>query len=194
MNYVAHLFLAKPTDEHRIGSILADFTNGPIDLMQSKFGIQIADGIRHHREIDRYTDNHPAVKQSVSILNDDFGIYAGIVVDVVYDHYLINHWNLYSSQNMNNFFDDIYTSLCHIDENFPQKYKEVITRMLKLKWLKTYKDLDQVAYALSKVSLRFSRKTPMGNALPALKRFYTVLENDFLIFFPDLIKFSNSIR
>jgi hypothetical protein len=25
MNYVAHLFLAKPSDEHRIGSLLADF-------------------------------------------------------------------------------------------------------------------------------------------------------------------------
>ena len=57
MNFLAHLFLAEPTDESRIGGILADFTVGRIEELRKRYGPGIARGIQRHRDIDRFTDS-----------------------------------------------------------------------------------------------------------------------------------------
>ena len=194
MNYVAHLFLAEPSDESRIGSILADFGAGRIDDLRRKFGQEIAKGIQEHREIDRFTDTHEYVLNSINCLRPEQGIYSGIIVDVCYDHFLIKHWRKYSQQTVEDFLESAYRSLSRKGWDFPPRYRNVIGHMVQHKWLITYRDIDNVGYALSRIGTRFSRPTSLDWAIHAVKACYGVLEEDFLRFFPELIGFVENLR
>jgi acyl carrier protein phosphodiesterase len=193
LNYVAHLFLAEPTDEHRIGNLLADFTNGTLATLRARYGDAIARGIKHHRGIDRFTDEHPRVRHSVDTLRADFGIYGPIVVDVIYDHFLLRHWDLFTDQSEDQFFDEVYRSLARTDWDYPNRYRVAVDRMLARRWLETYHLLENVAYALMRVGQRFSQPTPLADALPGMQAHYRNLEADFLAFFPELIEYARSV-
>ena len=195
MNYIAHLLLAEPTVDHRIGSLLADFTIGTIDAMQARFGIVIAAGIRHHREIDRFTDTHAMVTHAIDAIKDDFGLYSGIVTDVVFDHFLLRHWSKYSRVPMDDFLDGVYQTLelAVQDGNvYPERFMQVVSRLLARRWLSSYQQIEMVGVALNRVSERFSHHTPLENALPGILASYETLETCFLAFFPELMAFSKA--
>ena len=190
MNYLAHLFLAAPEDEYRIGSILADFTMGTIDDLRGRYGDKIACGIRHHRDIDRFTDSHPVVAHSVDALRGDYSAYSGIIVDVVFDHFLLKYWERFSTIPAETFMDAAYRSLDCWDWEFPPRYQRVIAHLVEKQWLDSYRQLENVAYALARVGERFPRETPLDNTLPGLRGAYDLLEADFLSFFPELMTFA----
>ena len=194
MNYLAHLFLAESSDESRIGSILADFSAGRIEDLRRKFGPEIAKGIQEHREIDRFTDTHEYVLNSIDCLKPEHGLYSGIIVDVCYDHFLIKHWSQYSPEPVEDFLESAYRSLSRNGWDFPSRYQSVIGHMVQYKWLITYREIDNVGYALSRIGTRFSRQTSLDWAIHAIKACYGILEEDFLRFFPDLIGFVEDLR
>ena len=192
MNYLAHLFLAEPTDEGRVGSLLADFTNGTIDDLGRRFSPGIAKAIRHHREIDRFTDTHSAVIHCSRALSGAYGPYSGIVVDVVFDHFLLRYWDRFSSETTAVFFDSVYRALEPdlLGLVFPQRYRLVVGRMVQRRWLGMYHDLDNMSLALARIGDRFSRSTPLDGNIEAIRENYSVIETDFLSFFPRLVEFS----
>ena len=192
MNYVAHLFLADPTDEHRIGSLLADFTVGTLDSLKRKYGEEITVGIAHHRAIDRFTDSHPVVIRAVDALTECFGLYSGIIVDVVFDHFLLIGWHDYTDEPLDVFFDSVYLSLSRTDWEYPDKYKRALSGILQNRWLASYRDLDAVVYALKRIGMRFSKPTPLADTHDGIIQNYAMLQDAFTAFFPELIDFSNS--
>lgn len=193
MNFVAHLFLSPCNDAFRVGSILADFTVGKMDQIEESFGPDISVGIRHHREVDRFTDSHDAVCACVNAMKDSFGIYGAIVSDVMFDHFLLRHWKRYCTISKETFFASVYQSLTLMRPEFPRHYQVTVRRMLERRWLHTYEDVENTAYALQRIGERFTRKTPLSDALPGLKQHYDVLENTFLLFFPQLQRFSDEL-
>lgn len=193
MNYVAHLFLARPSDEHRIGSLLADFTVGTLDTLRMRYGNKIVEGIAHHRAVDRFTDTHPEVVKAVNAMTDRFGLYSSIIVDVVYDHFLLKHWSRFTDQPTDQFFNAVYQTLSRMDLDYPEKYKSAVRGMLERRWLSSYIQLESVSYALKRIGTRFSRPTPLDDTLAGLKENYQLLDETFLAFFPALISYSESI-
>ncbi|MEA2329190.1 MAG: acyl carrier protein phosphodiesterase, partial [Thermoanaerobaculia bacterium] len=85
MNYLAHLLLAEQTAESLIGNLAGDFVKGRIgdDVTRG-----IADGIRHHRRVDAFTDSHPDVAAMRRILVPEHGHYSRVIVDIFIDHFL----------------------------------------------------------------------------------------------------------
>lgn len=188
-NFLAHLFLAEPTDEFRIGTILADFTAGRIEDLRQRYGPEIARGIQQHRAIDRFTDTHPLVRHSITCLEPHHGAFSGIIVDVCYDHFLLNHWETFSTVSVVEFIDAVHHSLRRDDWEFPRSYKYVVLRLFGEQGLLSYRTLDGVQAALIRLSYRFSRETTLGHAIDTVKQCYGVLNDDFLSFFPELITF-----
>lgn len=191
MNFVAHLFLSPCNDPFRVGAVLADFTMGKMDLLESRYGIEIANGIRHHREVDRYTDNHAAVIDGLDGIKGSFGIYGGIVMDVMFDHFLLKHWTVFTRQTKETFFNSVYHSLAMKHPEYPERFSIVIQHMVQRRWLHTYEDLENTAYALTRIGERFQQKTPLDHTLPHLRTHYNLMEESFLLFFPQLQCFSN---
>lgn len=92
MNYLAHLILADVPGSARLGGLLGDFVQGEV---RGRFPVDMACEILLHRKIDRYTDDHPVVRDARQLFVAERRRYAGIVLDVFYDHVLLQRWHDY---------------------------------------------------------------------------------------------------
>jgi acyl carrier protein phosphodiesterase len=87
MNYLAHAYLSFEITDITVGNMISDFVKGKQKL---DYPIAIQQGITLHRAIDSFTDSHAVTRQAKSFFKEDYGLYAGPLVDVVYDHFLAN--------------------------------------------------------------------------------------------------------
>ena len=95
MNYLAHLYLSDPSEDAWLGSLLGDFVKGPLD---DRYSEEVTRAIVLHRKIDSYTDAHPVVLNSKSRVSTQRRRYAGIMVDMFYDHFLAKHWREFHAE------------------------------------------------------------------------------------------------
>lgn len=108
MNYLAHLFLAKDTPESILGNLLGDFAKGEA---KKQYSTAIQQGIELHQQVDIYTDTHRIVREAKRPISLERKRYAGILIDVFYDHFLAKHWMKYSSIPLQYFTQKVYTLL-----------------------------------------------------------------------------------
>ena len=88
MNFLAHLFLASPGADWMLGGLVADFVRSR-DV--TGFPDTIQAGIRLHQRIDSFTDAHPVVAASKRRLHPPYRRFAGILLDMFYNHFI---WRL----------------------------------------------------------------------------------------------------
>ena len=108
MNYLAHLYLAKDSTELMIGGILGDFVKG---TLKDQYPNEIKQGIELHRKIDTYTDSHVMTRASRRLYSPERRRFAGIIVDLCYDHFLYRHWSTFSDTALEHilFWPDLNT-------------------------------------------------------------------------------------
>src|SRR5690606_38990711 len=102
MNFLSHLYLSGKSTEIIIGNFIGDFVKG---AKMDDYPPEVTKGIKLHREIDFFTDNHPVVMKSKDKLRVKHGHYAGVVVDMFYDHFLAVDWESYHPQPLKIFAD-----------------------------------------------------------------------------------------
>ena len=93
MNFLAHIYLSGNNDLVTIGNFIADGIRGKKYL---EFPIDIQTGILLHRQIDTFTDAHKTVRESTKRLHKNYSHYSGVIVDILYDHFLAKNWASYS--------------------------------------------------------------------------------------------------
>ena len=71
------------------------------------FSEDIKKGILLHRYIDTFTDAHPIYRQSKRRLHEKYGHYSGVIMDIVYDHFLAKNWASYSDSKQEDFASDL---------------------------------------------------------------------------------------
>ena len=108
MNYLAHLYLAEDSDESIIGNLLGDFIKGSLENIENP---EIARGIVTHRKVDMYTDRHDKIRESKKLISQKRNRFAGIIIDVSFDHFLSKNWSLYSDRELKDFIQDTYSTL-----------------------------------------------------------------------------------
>ena len=191
MNYLAHLFLAERTADGLLGSLLGDFVKGRPD---PQFPTAVRRGIALHRRIDSYTDAHPLHRESRNRIAGARRRYAGIIVDVCYDHFLCRHWSEYTSESLDALVDRVYGILDAHRDRLPGRLRSIAPRMIADDWLRSYRDLDNVGRALDGISRRIPRANPLAGAVAELEANYAGLAEDFHRFFPDLESFARETR
>jgi len=97
MNWLAHLLLAEPNPELRLGNLLGDLVKGEERKILNP---QLQRGLECHQAIDIFTDKHSIVKCSKKRLDPQYRRFAGILVDVFYDYILANNWDDYSDRSL----------------------------------------------------------------------------------------------
>src|ERR1035437_8952080 len=106
MNFLAHLYLSGSDEQLMIGNFIADSVKGSSFKNYSE---GIAKGILLHRAIDFYSDNHPVFLQSVIRLRPNYRKYAGVMVDIFYDHFLAKNWKDYSEKSLVQYADEVHS-------------------------------------------------------------------------------------
>lgn len=184
MNYLAHLFFSKDSTDSMLGSLLGDFVKGDIS---DRFNREVRDGIKIHRMIDKYTDAHDTVMHSRNVISAQRRRYAGIMIDVFYDHFLALHWSRFSGQCLQDFANNCYIKL-DVDAGLsvPDSLRRTISGMTQYNGLTSYARLDGIEKAIDRISARMRFQNNLRGGAQELLDNYDVLERDFLEFFPQL--------
>jgi len=187
LNFLAHFHLAWPDEGLVAGGLEGDYYKGPLgsDLPDS-----IAQGVRLHRAIDAYTDSHPLVAQLRREFPPNLRRYAGILIDLSFDHYLSKHWDDYSEIPLPEFNTGIYRTLASHEQSLSDGSRRMLARMLEHNILGLYGDWETVPASAARIGQRFRRGNPLADVGADLAPVRDLLEQAFLGFYPQLQAFT----
>jgi acyl carrier protein phosphodiesterase len=184
MNHFAHLVLAQPTVESTVGNLLGDFARG---VDQQQLTPAIMAGLRNHRAVDRFTDNHPLVQEMKSGFSSQRRRFAGIALDIYFDHLLINHWDNFEQRSLADLIAGFYQHMTEGQEMMPGgNMRRVTKRMIEYDWFGSYREIDAIAESLDRVAERIRFANQFNNAIEDLQRNHDMIRDGFFEFYPQL--------
>ncbi len=187
MNFLAHIYLSGDNKEVTIGNFIADGIKGKD---YKKYPLQIQRGILLHRGIDSFTDQHPTVRKSTARLHKNYGHYSGVIVDILYDHFLAKNWENYHDQPLDEYVQEFYKLLNSEYELLPSRIQFMMPFMISDNWLLSYATIPGIGKILEQMNRRTKYKSNMNLAVEELKQYYTAFEDEFTSFFIELESFS----
>jgi len=194
VNYLAHLLLSSHSSDALLGALLGDFVKG---RAMHAHAPPVRDAIALHRAIDRYTDAHETVRESRTRVSSERRRFAGVLVDIFYDHFLARHWGRFCSQPLDEFTAQVYAVLRTRRSELPERLARMAPHMSAEDWLGSYAELWAVDAALQGMARRlrrFPRAASLADGVQELERGYQDFERDFLSFFPRVLAFSERAR
>lgn len=186
MNYLAHLFLSAESPDTLVGAMLGDFVKG---AAKDSYPTIIRRSIELHRSIDSFTDTHEIVLASKRLFSAERRRFAGILLDIFFDHYLAKNWTQYSAIDLKVFTNQAYQGLKLQSEWLTPGLAEVIPMMSREDWLANYQRIDWVEYTLTRLAKRVRRGEMIATGIVDLHQNYEAFENSFAQFFPELMAF-----
>jgi len=185
LNYLAHLYFAQPTPNSHFGNLLGDF-GGKIHTQQLPTAVK--QGLDNHYLVDRFTDNHIAVKQAKHFFSIQRRRFAGIALDVLFDHFLIRHWSNFHKTPLSLFKQSSYALLNENLAYMPSRMQQVVTLMTQNDWFKEYETIEGLGATLDNIAKRIRFANQFSGSIEDINRNYAKLETVFLTFFPELIE------
>lgn len=183
MNYLAHAALAQPQPQSLVGNLIGDFCKGvAIDTLPQP----IQAGLANHRAVDRFTDNHPLVREARGCFSVERRRFAPVALDVLFDHFLIRHWQRFYATPYPQAKSELYLQLATAEPLMPEAMAVVMRKVRQQDWLAAYQQLDGVALALDRIAQRIRFANRFSGAGQDIERHYPRLEQAFLSFYPEL--------
>ncbi len=191
MNFLAHIYLSGNINEIKIGNFIGDYVKG------SKLHIypeNIKNGILLHRFIDSFTDKNTYTYDSKSLFAPKYRKYAGVVIDIVYDHFLASNWSRYSFVSLKKFIDDFHNLLIENNDMLPKEVQIIVPKLIKNKRLYSYKDIEGIRSVLSTMAIYTSLPDHSDFAIKVLENNYEFLKQNFFLFFNDIIYYIKTVH
>jgi acyl carrier protein phosphodiesterase len=189
MNHLAHTLLAGTDEGRRLGGVLGDFVRGMPD---PSLPSGVRDGIALHRAIDGYTDRHPEVLAARALFEPPYRRYAGIALDMWFDHCLARDFARWSAQPLEGFSADLRALLRRHDDLLPADAQRFARYMQANDLPAGYADPAVLGRALAGIGQRLSRDNPLDRMLPVLEALDAPLQERFEVFFPQLRRFAEA--
>ncbi|EGU33893.1 hypothetical protein VII00023_17209 [Vibrio ichthyoenteri ATCC 700023] len=188
MNFLAHLHIAHHCGSNLLGNLLGDFVKGDPNR---DYEPEIAAGIRLHRFVDSYTDSATILLRAKQHFPQGHRRFAGIALDVFWDHCLATHWENYHPLPLDLFCQQSESIVKQTDVGMlPERFILVSENMWRGRWLESYQSLDNIEIALSRMSARRDSMAPLKECYPYLQRHYGDLQQLFAEFYPELLRAS----
>jgi len=192
MNFLAHVYLARHSDDAMLGAMLGDFV-GTAGLEQ--YAPEVQREILLHRKIDSYTDRHPEVLQAKRHFPEGRRRYAGILLDVYFDHLLARDWHRHHGGDLDAFTRHFYGVLLAQLPALPPRLQRLAPIMATNDWLGSYRNRDVIDRAVTGIATRLSRNSEkLVECLPILRRHEADVAHRFERFFPELQAYVNQAR
>ena len=190
MNYLAHLHLGGDQPAQLLGSLYGDFVKG---WLNGQWPPEIEAAIRLHRRIDAFTDSHPLLVESRARFPQARRRYAGILLDLFFDHCLALHWHDYAAEPLQQFSGRVYQVLRE-EPQLPGHLALIAPRMAAQDWLGSYREFAVLQQVLAGMQRRLSRPAGLDGAMLELEQLYEPLLADFREFYPQLQAFAEEQR
>jgi acyl carrier protein phosphodiesterase len=186
LNFLAHTYLSGCNEEIIVGNFMGDYVKGKNYL---QFPDQVKKGILIHRDIDTFTDGHPITRRNKHRIAGRYHKYAGIIIDIFYDHFLASLWDRFSDLPLNDFVSRTYDLLKRNYKVLPSAVKKWFPTFLENNWMMAYQSVSGIELVLERMAANTSLPNHAGYAVEILSEQYTTFRDDFLEFFPMIIKF-----
>ncbi len=189
MNYLAHLYLSGKDEHTLVGNFIGDYVKGK-NFKHYPDNIQF--GILLHRRIDSFTDSHPRFGEAKMLFRKDFGLYSGIIVDFLYDHFLASEWNRYSDMSLRNFAKRIHTILLSNFKYLPLRVQGFLPFLIQNRRLESYASVTGILESVKIMSKYTSLPAKTDLARIILIENYDFLKKNFTEFMAEMIVFVTS--
>jgi acyl carrier protein phosphodiesterase len=193
VNYLAHVYLARHDDDAMLGALLGDFVfglSGP-----QAYPPPIRDEILIHRRLDRFTDAHPSVVAARALFPDGHRRYAGIALDVYYDHLLARDWARWSEVGLDAFTARFYAHLLANQAHLPARLQQIAPHMARHDWLGGYRERASVDTTVRRIATRLSRNgDKLVACLDDLRAHEPAIERGFDALLADLATHADQLR
>ena len=181
MNHLAHFHLSDGDNGLIIGALLGDHVKG---LLKGDYPASWEAGIRLHRSIDAFTDRHPENRQAQQLFEPEYRRYAGIMLDVLFDHFLNRHWETFHHQSLAEFTQQVYQVIN--SNRLPEPADRQAANLERYDVLLSYQHWQTIEVVLERIGQRLKRKNPLAQSAEQLQQHYPALERLFLSFYPQL--------
>lgn len=186
MNYLGHLYFSFDNPQLQYANLFGDFVKGS---HLDDYPLVIKAGIKLHRTIDSYIDNHQEVKELMHNLYEPLPKIAGIAIDLYFDHLLARNWNDYHPLPLDDFIEKFYQTEIENQSFFSKSFLDMTDRMKRYRWLNHYKTHEGLEKMCQGVSNRVSFDNELINApIVFMKNEETVTET-FKIYMKDAIQY-----
>lgn len=180
MNFLSHMLLSGTDERILVGNFMGDFVKGPLD---DRFPERIRQGLMLHRRIDSFADRDDLFRRSRRRLDDSYGLYRGVLVDLFYDHFLVAGWGRWCSEPLDAYLSRTRVIIERHQGVMPERLQRLVPTIFEV-LLPSYGNVGGIADALKRMSGRIARKNPLAGAEAALEQNYAGLQEDFDGFFP----------
>lgn len=187
MNYLAHAYLSFGEPKILVGNLIGDSVRGNIE---KTYEPEIVLGIKLHRAIDAYTDNHAVVKEAQEMLRPDYGRYSTVITDMYFDYFLGKYWNNYHPLPLSDFAQEVYDTVDQFQDMLPEKFLKMYGFIRYHNLLVGYSEFDGIRKAMQGMAKRTSFRSNMETAHLFLDKNHEFFRLHFGDFFEDLVKFS----
>lgn len=192
MNFLAHVYLARQSQQAMVGAILGDFNPG--SAIQH-LPAEIVREIHLHRLVDSYTDQHPDVLSCKAFFPDGTRRFAGIMLDLYFDYLLSQHWQQFTAISRQQLIADFYQALQQQQQHLPASLQNLRVRMTSQDWLGSYGEKTGLRLAVQRTAQRLSRHGErLLDALSIAEQQHQQIEAAFLTFFPALENYVSEQR
>ena len=191
MNFLAHFHLAWPDEGLVVGALEGDFRKG---WLRGDLPGDIERGVALHRGIDAYTDSHALMAELRREFAPEMQRYAGILIDLSFDHYLSRYWHRFSDLPLAEFIPRVYRRLEQNSHHLSGQAESMRQRMLEHDILGKYSHWETVPASAARIGERFRRGNPFLNAQADLEPLRHRLEGAFLAFYPELLDWTTAAR
>jgi acyl carrier protein phosphodiesterase len=189
MNYLAHAYLSFGIPEITVGNLISDFVKGK---KKNDYPVAIQRGIMLHRSIDTFTDSHDATRRAKSYFRDAYGLYAGPLTDIVYDHFLANDPHIFPLMDggLKHFAQGIYRQVESMAPLLPERFAHVFYYMRTQDWLSHYGERIAIRNSFAGLARRARYMPDPGEAGRLFETHYIDLAACYQDFFPSLEEFA----
>lgn len=183
MNFFAHLVLAEPTPQSRLGNLMGDFCQG-LDLKTLPLPVQA--GIWRHRAIDRFTDAATEVLQAKTLFSPARRRFAPVMLDVLFDHLLLQQWAQLDSRPLAPMCQQFYRQLWQQRSAMPPAMAATVAAIVQQDWFRSYQQLDNIGMALDRIANRIRFAHQFTGSIEEIHQHLPELQTLFLQFYPKL--------
>lgn len=186
MNLLAHAWLSDRNEGYLIGNFIGDFIKGnPAHPRHALLPDELK-GVRIHRAIDAYTDAHAEVQAVRTLLHPRCHKYAGVAVDVFFDHFLATQFREATGDDLDEFVQFAYHTLQTSADRLPPRAARMAHYMMEQDWLRNYQTTSGIDRALKGLARRTQFESGLDTAVDDLVLFYDQINLHFLRFWPQL--------
>lgn len=191
MNFLAHLHLSYPHTNEMVGNFIGDYVKGK---QYHRFPEDIAKGIVLHRKIDFYTDTHELQKECKALFRSPYGLYSGIIVDMLFDHLLAKNWTSYCEVELLPFTHLCYNELALQNDILPERVQFFLPKMKSYNRLYSYANIEDMQHAIKQMSKYTSLPDKTEEAIRIFEENAQFIEEKFALFYEELMAYVVRIR